>query len=290
MTPAGSSKKNRVESARALNVIRREPWSHIDARNIASGCAKVWGAMTVGGFGTGFLAGAAAAGTAAAARRKRPMIAVNLIRRLYARGMQLIVDGPADATRTFIFAHGAGGPMDSAFMATVAQAIAATGLRVVRFEFPYMAARRAGKRSGAPDREPVLLETWREVVKSQRAFGSIAIGGKSMGGRMASMVADELGVVALVCFGYPFHPPGQPQKLRTAHLAALQTPTLILQGERDPFGGEGEVAGYRLSPSIRVEWVPDGDHSFKPRARSGQTESGNVQSAAETAAAFIRSR
>jgi len=80
------------------------------------------------------------------------------------------------------------------------------------------------------------------------------------------MVADELAVRALVCFGYPFHPPGQPEKLRTKHLAALRTPALIIQGERDPFGTPSDVAGYELSPSIEIAWL-GGDHSYKPRER-----------------------
>jgi predicted alpha/beta-hydrolase family hydrolase len=115
----------------------------------------------------------------------------------------------------------------------------------------------------------------------------VAIGGKSMGGRMASLVADEAGVRALVCFGYPFHPPGKPEQLRTAHLAGMRTPTLILQGERDPFGTTADVAGYTLSKAIRVEWLPDGDHSFKPRKASGATEGGNLRQAVESASLFL---
>src|SRR5712691_2037708 len=142
-----------------------------------------------------------------------------------------LTDGPDDAQQTLVLAHGAGGAMDSTFLNIIARGLAARGMRVVRFEFPYMARRREGEKRGAPDREPVLLDAWRNVV---RELGTdVAIGGKSMGGRMASMVADELGVRGLVCLGYPFHPPGKPQQLRTKHLAALRTPTLIVQGERD---------------------------------------------------------
>lgn len=201
-----------------------------------------------------------------------------------------LIDGPADADWTFLFAHGAGGPMDSPFMETVARGLGGKGIRVLRFEFPYMAARRSGKKSGAPDRQPVLIESWREAVASQPVPARVVIGGKSLGGRMASMVADELGVAGLVCFGYPFHPPGQPERLRTAHLASLHTAALIIQGERDPFGVAAEVSGYQLSPRIRVEWLPDGDHSFKPRARSGTTEAANIARAVDLAAAFILQR
>ena len=124
--------------------------------------------------------------------------------------------------------------MDSPYMDRVAEGVAECGIRVVRFEFPYMAARRSGGKRGAPDREPVLLDSWRQVVAELGGGPSVVIGGKSMGGRMASLIADELHVRGLVCLGYPFHPPGQPEKLRTKHLAALKTRALVIQGERDP--------------------------------------------------------
>lgn len=199
-----------------------------------------------------------------------------------------LIDGPADAPYTFLFAHGAGGAMDTPFMNTVARGLGAEGIRVVRFEFPYMAARRTGKKSGAPDRQPVLLDTWREVIAEQGGGERVAIGGKSMGGRMATMIADQANVRAVVCFGYPFHPPGKPQQLRTAHLETMKVPTLILQGTRDPFGNEADVAGYTLSPAIRIEWLPDGDHSLKPRASSGATEREHLARAIASAGHFVK--
>lgn len=177
--------------------------------------------------------------------------------------------------------------MDTPWMTNVARGIAAHGIRVVRFEFPYMAARRTGGKRGAPDRQPVLLQTWRDVIAELGGGAAVAIGGKSMGGRMASMVADEMNVRALVCFGYPFHPPGKPEQLRTAHLRDLRTRSLIVQGERDPFGTRDDVAQYELSPSIRIEWMPDGDHSLKPRAKAGVTESQQLARACELAARFL---
>jgi predicted alpha/beta-hydrolase family hydrolase len=198
-----------------------------------------------------------------------------------------LTDGPDDAAQTYVFAHGAGGPMDAPFMTTVARELGDRGIRVVRFEFPYMAARRTGGKRGAPDREAVLLATWRDVVEKLGGGERVFIGGKSMGGRMATLVADELRVRGVVCFGYPFHPPGQPAKVRTAHLENLATPMLVLQGERDQFGTREDVAGYRLSPQIRIEWIPDGDHSLKPRAKSGVTERQNLTRAIEVAAAFM---
>ncbi|MEA2569021.1 MAG: uncharacterized protein QOI24_1022 [Acidobacteriota bacterium] len=198
-----------------------------------------------------------------------------------------LTDGPKDAEATFVFAHGAGGAMDTPFMTRVARGLGERGIRVVRFEFPYMAARREGKKSGAPDRQPVLLDSWRDVVARLGGGAKVAIGGKSLGGRIASMVADELEVRALVCFGYPFHPPGQPSKTRTEHLAALRTPALIIQGTRDPFGTQDDVAAYKLSKKIRIEWLTDGDHSFKPRKSSGVSEAENIDRAIDVASAFL---
>jgi predicted alpha/beta-hydrolase family hydrolase len=196
-------------------------------------------------------------------------------------------DGPDDAPQTYVFAHGAGGAMDTPFMNTVARGLGQHGIRVVRFEFPYMAARRTVGKRGAPDREPVLLAAWRDVVARLGGGERVVIGGKSMGGRMATLVADELRVRGVVCFGYPFHPPGAPAKARTAHLENLVTPMLVLQGERDPFGTREDVAGYHLSKRIRLEWIPDGDHSLKPRAKSGRTERENVDRAIEVASTFM---
>jgi predicted alpha/beta-hydrolase family hydrolase len=133
----------------------------------------------------------------------------------------------------------------------------------------------------------VLLDAWRDVVARLGGGSSVAIGGKSLGGRIASMVADELRVRALICFGYPFHPPGQPAKTRTEHLRSLATPTLIVQGSRDPFGTPDDVGAYELSPKIRIEWLTDGDHSFKPRRSSGVTEAENLARAVELAAGFL---
>jgi hypothetical protein len=190
----------------------------------------------------------------------------------------LLFDGPEDAAATVVLAHGAGAPMNTPFMNSVARGLSAGGgVRVVRFEFPYMHARReTGRRGGAPDREPVLRNSWKEVVERLGGGRKVVIGGKSMGGRIASMVADEVGARGLVCLGYPFHPPGRPDKLRTKHLETLATPALIVQGTRDAFGTRQDVAGYALSGAIRVVWLEDGDHSWKPRAASGRTEIQNM--------------
>ena len=214
---------------------------------------------------------------------------------------QPLFDGPKDAPVSLVLAHGAGAPMDSPFMAHMAEGLGARGLRIARFEFPYMAARRRDGKKRPPDRAPVLLESWRAVIAelggpgggpgSGRGGGpGLAIGGKSLGGRMASLIADEIGIRALVCLGYPFHPPGRPETLRTEHLETLETPSLILQGERDPLGARDEVAGYSLSPAIRLAWCPDGDHSFKPRKASGRSQEDNWDLAVSVAFEFLTGR
>jgi predicted alpha/beta-hydrolase family hydrolase len=109
----------------------------------------------------------------------------------------------------------------------------------------------------------------------QWAGATLFIGGKSMGGRMASMVADESDVAGLVCLGYPFHPSGKPERLRIDHLRSLQTPSLFVQGERDALGNRATVSSLELSSKIRFEWLPDGDHSFKPRKSSGHSTEDN---------------
>ena len=201
--------------------------------------------------------------------------------------MNLLITGP-DSAHVVALAHGAGAAMDSPFMNTIAEGLAERGLRVARFEFPYMRARRSdGKRRG-PDRLPVLEATWHEVI-AELGPERLIIGGKSMGGRIASMVADAAGVQGLVCLGYPFHPPGKPDKLRIAHLAKLCTPALILQGTRDPFGKPDEVEHWPLSEQIRVRFIEDGDHSFKPRVKSGRTLEQNMTAAIAAICAFAES-
>ena len=184
---------------------------------------------------------------------------------------ELLIDGPETSALTVALAHGAGAPMDSPFMAFFAAGLAAAGWRVVRFEFPYMQATREDGMRRPPDRTDVLMKVWHGVI-ADLGPGRLIIGGKSLGGRIASMVADRLGVRGVVCLGYPFHPPGKADRLRTEHLATLATPTLIIQGTRDEFGNRDEVAGYPLSPAIRLHWIEEGDHGFRPRAASGRTD------------------
>ncbi len=198
---------------------------------------------------------------------------------------ELLINGPRRADCTIVLAHGAGAAMDTEFMDAFANGLAVRGLRVVRFEFPYMVQRRKTGKRRPPDREPILRETWLKVIDSVPA-DRLIIGGKSMGGRIASLIADEANVVGLVCLGYPFHPTGKPDKLRVEHLKSIETPTLIAQGERDPFGNIDEVSGYTLSPNIQIHWLTDGEHSFKPRKASGRTAEENWQDAVDAVSTF----
>ncbi len=185
--------------------------------------------------------------------------------------------------------------MDSPFMAAIAGGLAEAGWRVVRFEFPYMARQRVLERRQGPDRMPVLQEAFRQQVQLEKVEGPerpLFIGGKSMGGRVASLLVDELaagdGVRGCLCLGYPFHPPGKPLKLRTEHLADLRTPTLILQGERDSFGRREEVETYNLSRQVQLRWIPSGDHSLKPTRSSGLSEAENWATAVALGDQFMR--
>jgi len=187
-----------------------------------------------------------------------------------------LVIGPEDAKITIVLAHGAGGAMDTTWMENMSSALADKGLRVVRFEFDYMAARRSTGKRSPPPRAELLKQEYKAVIDELGAPGTLVIAGKSMGGRVASMVADELRdtgkISGLLCFGYPFHPIGKPQSLRTAHLEEMKTPTLICQGTRDLFGSREKVSGFKLSSMIEILWVEDGDHDFQPRkAISGFT-------------------
>lgn len=179
-------------------------------------------------------------------------------------------------------------------MAQMADLLSARRVQTLRFEFAYMAARGSGGTRKPPPKAELLIPEYRAAVTTAlHAAGGrrIAVGGKSMGGRVASFIADELRaegrIKALVCIGYPFHPPKQPNKLRTAHLQTLECPTLITQGERDPFGGRDEVETYGLPAAIRFHWAGDGDHDLGPRGGSGFTRKGNLAAAADAIAAFL---
>ena len=198
-----------------------------------------------------------------------------------------------------LLAHGAGAAMDSPFLEQLATLLEVRGIETWRFEFPYMAARRTGGKKRPPPKAETLLDDFRRAVAQCRLEGAdvpLLIGGKSMGGRVASMLADELFsarmIEGCICLGYPFHPPNQPQTWRTSHLTAVRVPLLIVQGERDPFGTKAELDGLverrEIAPGIRFAWIGDGDHDLGPRGASGFTKKGNLATAADAVAEFAR--
>jgi predicted alpha/beta-hydrolase family hydrolase len=206
---------------------------------------------------------------------------------------KFLIDGPARAKHTILLAHGAGGPMDTPTMTAAAKALAEAGFRVARFEFEYMANRRSAAGRKPPPRAEKLGPEYFAAIDALGAKGPLIIGGKSMGGRIASMIADDLHaagrIAGLLCLGYPFHPPGKPEQLRTAQLAKMTTPALIVQGTRDPFGSRQEVSAYQLSKTIEILWLEDGDHDLKPRKRvSGFSADDHLRKVGETAAAWAR--
>ncbi|MGR9172718.1 alpha/beta hydrolase family protein [Rhizobium sp. KDH_Rht_773_N] len=201
-----------------------------------------------------------------------------------------LITGPETASFTILLAHGAGGAMDSASMSDLSKALADGGFRVARFEFAYMAQRRLSGAVKPPPRADQLLDEYRVAIGGLGA-GNLIIGGKSMGGRVASMIADETfaakKIRGLLCLGYPFHPPGKPEQLRTAHLQDLRTPTLICQGTRDPFGSRQEVESYTLSDQIELLWLEDGDHDIKPRKKiSGYSVADHMRQLSEYTTAW----
>jgi len=196
--------------------------------------------------------------------------------------MEYIIDGPADGP-LFLFAHGAGADANSDFMNAIAQGLAEQGVRVARFNFPYMQQRLIDGIRRPPNRAPQLVEFFSELVRDAKQ--PVYIGGKSMGGRIASMVAaqndDELNekIKGVICLGYPFHPQAKPEKLRIDHLKDIKAPLFIAQGTRDKLGSLEDVASYELNKEINFLWLEDGDHDFKPRMKSGLTHKELIHSA-----------
>jgi predicted alpha/beta-hydrolase family hydrolase len=195
-------------------------------------------------------------------------------------------EGAAQAL--FVFAHGAGAGQHHPFMAGVAKAIAARGIDVVTFDFPYKRLQKS-----APDRPPVLEQSFREVVEAARRWSKatrLVIGGKSMGGRIATHLAAQGldSLAGVVCFGYPLHPPGKPDQLRIAHLPSISAPMLVIQGERDTFGTPDELRPHleAMTAAVRLHVIPRGDHSLTVR---GRPPAATYAELAEIAAAFIAS-
>lgn len=192
-----------------------------------------------------------------------------------------------------ILAHGAGAPADSEFMECLAGALMSEGVATFRFEFPYMERRREDGRKRPPDRQAVLLGRFREIIRQIAGEGRVVIGGKSMGGRVASLLAAEpdMGkfVAGCACFGYPFHPPGKPGQWRVEHFGRFFCPVMIVQGTRDPFGRREEVENRSevAGSDCTIHWLEGGNHDFRPPARQSETQETLIRSAAVAVSAFI---
>ena len=208
--------------------------------------------------------------------------------------MELIYNGPADGP-LFVFAHGAGAPATSDFMEAIAQGLALHGIRVGRFNFPYMQQRVDNGTRRPPERAPKLIAQYQQLIAS--IDQAMVIGGKSMGGRMASLVASEPTtdpvtvnekIKGIACLGFPFHPANKPESLRTEHFVSIKQPVFIAQGERDKLGTKAEVASYGLPENIEWLWLEDGDHDLKPRVKSGFTHQAHLQKTIDHMAQFIK--
>ena len=215
----------------------------------------------------------------------------------------LVYPADARAAASLILAHGAGAGQRSPFIIAFAKGIASLGIDVVTFDFPYMTQKRR-----VPDRGPVLESCYRSVVEMVRqeiesARRFLFIGGKSMGGRIATQVAADRDlsirlnadatsdpIAGLVLLGYPLHPPGRPDVLRAAHLPAIGRPMLFVQGSRDTFGTPSELNPIlgNLSPAPTVHVVAGGDHSLKT-SRDPQVQSGLYGDVQRTIASWIQS-
>ncbi|WP_028864384.1 alpha/beta fold hydrolase [Psychromonas aquimarina] len=207
--------------------------------------------------------------------------------------MNLIYNGPLDGP-LFVFAHGAGAPADSDFMEIIAEGLAEQGIRVVRFNFPYMQQRVDNGTRRPPERAPKLTAQFVELL--EQFDQPMVIGGKSMGGRMATLAASQLvsgcrnaeNIKGITCLGFPFHPSGKPEKLRTEHFPLIKQDILIIQGERDTMGSKEEVNSYGLPADIEWLWLADGSHDLKPRIKSGFSHQQHLHKAVEAAAEFIK--
>jgi hypothetical protein len=214
--------------------------------------------------------------------------------------VEILQNGPKDGP-IYLFAHGAGADMKSVFMTDVAERLGEKGLRVIRFNFPYMVKRAEDGKRRPPDRVPKLLAVLEQVVKTLDR--PVVVGGKSMGGRISSLllaenakraVSDQLSILGCACLGFPFHAPGKEPKDRLNHLQDLVEPLLIVQGTRDSMGNQEEVENYviagEINPEIELFWLPDGNHDLKPRKASGFSHQQHIDAAIEQVAEFVITR
>lgn len=215
--------------------------------------------------------------------------------------IKLLYNAVSNATAQIIFAHGAGANMSHEFMDKMTTLLNNEGINVLRFNFPFMDKRAETGKKYPPDRMPKLLSCYRDVIEHNVNHFTdndlpLFIGGKSMGSRVAAsliaspeILGDDLlsHINGVFCIGYPFHPTKKPDKLRLEPLVLGRKPTLIVQGERDSLGTQIEIATYQLPGHCHCVFLEDGDHSLKPRVKSGFTLSSHMERGAREISLFI---
>lgn len=201
--------------------------------------------------------------------------------------IEFLFDGPEGADVTVVLAHGAGMPMDAPFMKVFADGIAKGGHRVARFEFPYMQRQRAKRKRVPPNNAAVLIERYLAVAGALGGGSRLVIGGKSLGGRIATLIANQIGAKGVVCLGYPFHPPDKPESSRIEYLQNIAAPTLILQGAEDPYGAPDEVASYGLPENVIITWLDGGDHHLTTNGKDGASDKENWAEGASAISQFV---
>lgn len=202
-----------------------------------------------------------------------------------------LIDRPNQFGTGILLAHGAGAGMQHDFMQQVARSLCGKHFLVVRFNFDYMQTALATGRRRPPNPMPQLMDCFHQNLAAVQAEFSPSrwlLAGKSMGGRVASSVLNEVEAQGAVCLGYPFHPPKKPDKTRLSPLQASEKPILVVQGTRDALGNLDEVEQYSLSDQVRIHWLEDGDHDLKPRKKSGFTQAGHIASAVDQIEVFCK--
>ena len=214
----------------------------------------------------------------------------DVITRVDGSEINILVNTVDNAKAQVIFAHGAGADMSHEFMSEISLLLNESSINVVRFNFPFMDKRVLTSIKYPPDRMPKLLLCYEEIIKHvvkllENTELPLFISGKSMGSRVAaSIVADpELlspyllnKISGVFCLGYPFHPANKAEKLRLEPLFGANKPILIVQGERDTLGNKSEVISYELAEHCQCIFLDDGDHSFKPRVKSANSDTISV--------------
>ena len=188
-----------------------------------------------------------------------------------------------------IFAHGAGANMHHPFLEKITHLLNEQNINVLRFNFPYMDKRELDGKKYPPNRMPILLECYQEVLVATDNVLPVFIGGKSMGGRVAATLAksEKTEVKGVICLGYPFHPAKKPEKLRLEPLQDTKKSILILQGDRDFLGCKSEIENYEISNLCQLQYFEDGDHDLKPRVKSGFTHQQHIEQAVHAIVRFI---